>query len=44
LLKITNDGGLTLSGTLAQDTLQLYPYGNSGRQRVKVTAYTWHRI
>jgi len=29
--KITNDG---LPG-LAQDALQLYPYDNSGRQRVK---------
>jgi len=31
MLKITNDG---LSRS-AQDALQLYPYGNSGRQRVK---------
>jgi len=31
--KVTNDG-LT---RLAQDALQLYPYGNSGRQRVTKT-------
>jgi len=30
--KITNDG----KPGLAQDALQLYPYGNSGRQRVKI--------
>jgi len=31
--KITNDG-LTRSGTRSGFTLQLYPYGNSGRQMV----------
>jgi len=31
--KITYDG-LTKPG-LAQDALQLYPYGNSGRRRIK---------
>jgi len=31
--KITNDG-LTWSGTVVQDSLQLYSYGNSGHQRV----------
>jgi len=32
--KITNDG-LTRSGTGCSIAVQLYPYGNSGRQRVK---------
>jgi len=42
--KITNDGGLTQSGTGCFVPVVLYPYDNSGRQRVNIAQVNTHGL